>query len=255
MVGYTEGELQTRTFADITHPDDRDHTAQLTRAQRTASFERRYLRGDGTTIWALINTAVVDGPAGQPHYAVTHIQDITASRAESERLRTMALSDPLTGLANRLLFQDRLAHAVYRAERHDRTLAVIYCDLDGFKPVNDEFGHATGDEVLRGVAHRLREATRPSDTIARLGGDEFAVLCEDLADYDVAKLLTERIRTNVEGPYLVSTGTLNIGCSVGLATATGPRIDPAALVEHADRNMFTDKRKRHTQHTGTGRSR
>ena len=159
----------------------------------------------------------------------------------------MALSDPLTGLANRLLFQDRLAHAVHRAERHDRTLAVVYCDLDGFKPVNDEFGHSIGDEVLRSVARRLQEATRPSDTIARLGGDEFAVICEDLADHDTASLLTGRIRANVEGTYLVSTGTLQIGCSVGLATATGPGIDPAALVEHADRNMFIDKRQRHNQ--------
>jgi diguanylate cyclase (GGDEF)-like protein/PAS domain S-box-containing protein len=248
LLGYTEDELQTRTFHDITHPDDRDHPALLTAAQRTASFERRYLRCDGTTIWALVNTAVVDSAAGQPHYAVTHIQDITSSRAESDRLRTLALSDPLTGLANRLLFQDRLAHAVHRAERHDRTLAVIYCDLDRFKPVNDEFGHAIGDEVLRSVAHRLRKATRPSDTIARLGGDEFAVLCEDLADHDTADTLTERIRANVEGTYLVSTGTLQIGCSIGLATATGPGINPAALVEHADHNMFIDKRQRHNQH-------
>jgi diguanylate cyclase (GGDEF)-like protein/PAS domain S-box-containing protein len=254
LFGYTEDELQARTFHDVTHPDDRDHTGPLlTGAQKTASFEKRYLRRDGTTIWALVNTAAVDGTAGQPHYAVTHVQDITASRAESERLRTMALSDPLTGLANRLLFQDRLAHAVYRAQRHDRTLAVIYCDLDGFKPVNDEFGHGIGDEVLRAVAHRLREATRPSDTIARLGGDEFAILCEDLADFDIAKLIAERIRTNVEGTYLVSTGTLQIGCSVGLATAIGPQIDPGTLVEHADRNMYTDKRQRHAHRTaGTG---
>jgi diguanylate cyclase (GGDEF)-like protein/PAS domain S-box-containing protein len=246
LLGYTEEELQSRTFGDITHPDDSDHPWLVSGAQTTASFERRYLHRDGTTIWALVNTAVVDAAAGQPHYAVTHIQDITADRAETDRLRMMALSDPLTGLANRLLFQDRLTHAVHRAERHDRTLAVVYCDLDGFKVVNDEFGHAVGDEVLRAVAHRLREATRPSDTVARLGGDEFAVLCEDLTCLDVAKLVAERIRTNVEGTYLASIGTLQVGCSVGLATAVGPRIDPAALVELADRNMFINKRKRPT---------
>ena len=160
----------------------------------------------------------------------------------------LALSDPLTGLANRLLFQDRLSHAVHRAERHDRTLAVIYCDLDSFKPVNDQFGHAAGDEVLRDVARRLLDATRPSDTIARLGGDEFAVLCEDLADADTALIIAERIRTNVEDVYLFSAGTVEIGCSIGLAAAAGSGIDPAALVEQADRNMFADKRKRSARH-------
>jgi diguanylate cyclase (GGDEF)-like protein/PAS domain S-box-containing protein len=252
MLGYTEEELLQRTFTDITHPDDLAAESELLAPfmagkQRTIRFEKRYVRGDGSTVWAMVSSAVVEGPDGKPRYAVTQVEDITARRAEQERLQALALADPLTGLANRLLFEDRLAQAVHRASRHDRTIAVIYCDLDRFKPVNDQFGHAVGDELLKQVGHRLLVAMRPSDTVARLGGDEFAVVCEDLPNEDAAAVIADRVRSTVEGTYLISAGAVRIGCSVGVATAAGPHIESRELVARADLSMFSDKRARRNQ--------
>ena len=252
MLGYTEEELLQRTFADITHPDDLAAESEMLAPfmagkQRTIRFEKRYVRGDGSTVWAMVSSAIVEGPDGRPRYAVTQVEDITARRAEQERLQALALADPLTGLANRLLFEDRLAQAVHRAGRHDRTIAVIYCDLDRFKPVNDQFGHAVGDELLKQVGHRLMVAMRPSDTVARLGGDEFAVVCEDLPNADAATAIADRVRTTVEGTYLISAGAVRIGCSVGVATAAGPHIESRELVARADLSMFSDKRTRRNQ--------
>jgi diguanylate cyclase (GGDEF)-like protein/PAS domain S-box-containing protein len=252
MLGYTEEELQQRTFDDITHPDEIAAETEMLGPfmegkQRTIRFEKRYIRGDGSTVWAMVSSAVVDGPDGTPRYAVTQVEDITARRAEQERLTALALADPLTGLANRLLFDDRLEQAVHRAGRHDRTIAVVYCDLDLFKPVNDQFGHAVGDELLKQVGHRLMVAMRPSDTVARLGGDEFAVVCEDLPNAESAITIADRVRTTVEGTYLVSAGAVRIGCSVGVATAAGAHIESRELVARADLSMFSDKRARRSQ--------
>jgi diguanylate cyclase (GGDEF)-like protein/PAS domain S-box-containing protein len=252
MLGYTEEELRSRTLADITHPDDVAAERELLAPfhegrQRTLRLEKRFIRSDGSTVWAMVSSAVVDGADGRPRYAVTQVEDITARRAEQERLTALALCDPLTGLANRMLFEDRLTQAAHRAGRHDRTVAVVYCDLDHFKPVNDEFGHSVGDELLRQVGHRLLVAMRPSDTVARLGGDEFAVICEDLADADAALPISDRVRAAVEGTYLVSAGAVRIGCSVGVATAAGTGIESRDLVRRADLSMFTDKRSRRDQ--------
>jgi diguanylate cyclase (GGDEF)-like protein/PAS domain S-box-containing protein len=257
MLGYTEEELLRRTFEDITHPDDVEAELEMLAPfmegrQRTIRFEKRYVRGDGSTVWAMVSSAVVDGPDGAPRYAVTQVEDITARRAEQERLTALALADPLTGLANRLLFDDRLAQAVHRAGRHDRTIAVVYCDLDHFKPVNDQFGHAVGDELLRQVGHRLLVAMRPSDTVARLGGDEFAVICEDLSNAEAAITIADRVRSTVEGTYLVSAGAVRIGCSVGVATAAGAHIETRELVARADLSMFSDKRTRRSRQPMVG---
>jgi PAS domain S-box-containing protein len=191
MLGYTEEELLQRTFADITHPDDLAAESELLAPfmagkQRTIRFEKRYVRGDGLD-------GLGDGEqrrrrgSGRAAAVRRHqVEDITARRAEQERLQALALADPLTGLANRLLFEDRLAQAVHRAGRHDRTIAVIYCDLDRFKPVNDQFGHARRRRAAQAGRPPLMVAMRPSDTVARLGGDEFAVVCEDLPTADAA---------------------------------------------------------------------
>jgi diguanylate cyclase (GGDEF)-like protein/PAS domain S-box-containing protein len=248
-MGYTSEELADLTLTDLTHPDDRAQDAErlapfLAGERTSVRFEKRYVRGDGSTVWAVVSTALVEGPDARSRYAITQIEDITARRAEQERLTALALADPLTGLANRLRFDDHLQQAIYRAERHNGYIAVIYCDLDGFKPINDEFGHAVGDELLQQVGHRLIVAVRAADTVARLGGDEFAVVCEDLADAESAGLLAERIRDTVRGTYIVSAGPVDIGCSLGLAVASGAGIDGTELVSAADLAMFVDKRKR-----------
>jgi diguanylate cyclase (GGDEF)-like protein/PAS domain S-box-containing protein len=249
LLGYTEDELRERTIFDITHPGDQETSRQLLKPfldglQKTIRVEQRCVRSDGSPLWVLLTSAAVHGSDNRPMYAVTQVEDITDRRTENERLLALALSDPLTGLPNRVLFDDRLGRAVQRATRLGRGVAVVYCDLDNFKPVNDRFGHATGDELLRQVGHRLLVAMRATDTVARLGGDEFAVVVEDLIDLADAQYIAERIRGAVEGTYVLSAGPVDIGVSIGVAAATGSAVDGHTLLTRADQNMFADKRQR-----------
>ncbi|HEV2812750.1 MAG TPA: diguanylate cyclase [Solirubrobacteraceae bacterium] len=142
-----------------------------------------------------------------------------------------ALHDELTGLPNRALFFDRLRLSLSRLRRTQTCLAVLFLDLDGFKGVNDAFGHAAGDQFLVEVAHRLRGVLRGGDTAARLGGDEFVVLCEDVAGITEARGIAERVVSEVPG-----------GVSVGVALAVDGTEDAEALIRTADAAMYVVKR-------------
>ena len=161
-----------------------------------------------------------------------------------------ALYDGLTGLANRAQLLSRIEIAISRNHRHDESSAVIFLDLDGFKPVNDQYGHAVGDRVLVEVARRLeRIATRRSDLVARLGGDEFVILCEDTTAEGAEQIVTQ-IRSAVTKPIEISAGSpLIIGVSVGIAIADTAAAVATDLVRDADAAMYTDKRTRSTART------
>ena len=158
-----------------------------------------------------------------------------------------ALYDGLTGLANRAQLLSRIEIAISRNHRHDESSAVIFLDLDGFKPVNDQYGHATGDRVLIEVARRLeRIASRRSDLVARLGGDEFVILCEDTTANGAERIVAQ-IRSAVTKPIEISAGSaLTIGMSVGVAIAYTAAVTPPDLLRDADAAMYTDKATRHT---------
>jgi diguanylate cyclase (GGDEF)-like protein/PAS domain S-box-containing protein len=265
ILGYTVQELEQRTLADVTHPDDRASLQELTqRLHHTAvdgdtqpgdvadpdglTFQKRALHADGHLLWVELHTSAIDDAVGACHYAVTQVDDVTDRRAETERLSALALQDPLTGLANRSLLADRLDQALTRTARTYRPVAVLMCDLDGFKPVNDTYGHAAGDEILREVAGRLREVVRASDTVARTGGDEFVVLCEDLDQEVTAEVVGRRIRVRLRDPYVLADGTVvELSGSVGIATGAGPNLDADALLEEADRAMYAAKRDAHSE--------
>jgi diguanylate cyclase (GGDEF)-like protein len=160
-----------------------------------------------------------------------------------EQLRHQALHDPLTGLPNRTLFLDRVRHAVDTAGRSGIWPAVLYLDLDGFKPVNDTFGHEAGDVLLRTVADRLRGCLRPADTAARLGGDEFVVLLNGPVDrFGVARVI-ERIRAQLDVPILLGEGVVTtVGASIGVALGDMTTPDADTLVRNADIAMYAAKR-------------
>ncbi len=166
-----------------------------------------------------------------------------------EETRVRAFSDPLTGLPNGGLLEDRVEHAILRlGRRPDEMLALLYVDLDDFKQVNDQFGHAGGDELLAQVADRLRYTTRPGDTPARLHGDEFAILLEDLADPDEAALVADRILTAMAVPFRVRGTSVMMSASIGLAITGGPGEALAAtnfdrILQAADSAMYTVKRR------------
>ena len=167
----------------------------------------------------------------------------------NEELKQRAFLDPLTGLANRMLFEDRLKHALRRSERADERinerpaekLAVLFVDLDGFKPVNDSLGHAAGDQVLKEAALRLRVVARDSDTVARIGGDEFVLLMEDVASLADSVTLARRLVEAIARPFEVGGRPVGISASVGIVVypdhGTGDK-----LVAHADAAMYSAKR-------------
>jgi diguanylate cyclase (GGDEF)-like protein len=168
----------------------------------------------------------------------------TQLQSANEELRRRAFVDPLTGLPNRLLLEDRLAHAVALGERPSRAprrLAVLFIDLDGFKPVNDSFGHAAGDTVLREAARRLRATARESDSVARLGGDEFVLLVEDVGTPADAVALARRLIDLLRQPFQILDRQIQISASIGIVLHPDHG-GPEKLLAHADAAMYAAKR-------------
>lgn len=153
-----------------------------------------------------------------------------------------ALHDPLTGLGNRLLLQDRLEHALNQAQRSGRGLTLLYLDLDGFKQINDRHGHAVGDEVLRLAAQRLRNCLREADTVARIGGDEFVVLLESAQDGGDVEAVRQKLVACLGQPYPVAGLTLTVSVSIGVSRYPEHADDPTGLLQHADAEMYKAKR-------------
>jgi diguanylate cyclase (GGDEF)-like protein/PAS domain S-box-containing protein len=168
--------------------------------------------------------------------------DITSRREMEEQLRHDALHDALTGLPNRLLFLERLAHAILRARRRDRYLfAVLFLDLDRFKVINDSLGHHVGDELLVVVAKRLQACLRPEDSVARLGGDEFAILLEDVNDVSDATRIAERIHSELGWPVNLSGFDVFTSASIGIALSSTTYDRPEFLLRNADMAMYRAK--------------
>jgi diguanylate cyclase (GGDEF)-like protein len=169
-----------------------------------------------------------------------------AALVSSARLARARLHDTLTGLPNRALFMERAETAVldWRRRRQggaDGCLAALFLDLDGFKPVNDTYGHATGDELLKQVALRLVDATRPDDYVGRFGGDEFVVLCHGLRTPDDAYAVADRITTYLADPFVIGDHTVTIGVSIGIAALDDLDQEAAALLHHADLALYRAK--------------
>jgi diguanylate cyclase (GGDEF)-like protein len=169
-------------------------------------------------------------------------------RDSSNRSRETALHDALTGLPNRILFLERLDHAVLRSRRSGRTAAVLFADIDRFKVVNDMFGHHVGDELLVAVAERLCAVLRPGDTLARMSGDEFVVLCEDLGERGQADVIASRICAAVALPFSLSSGSVDVTASVGIAFAGSGDGVAEHLLKDADTAMYQAKRSGGARH-------
>jgi diguanylate cyclase (GGDEF)-like protein len=181
--------------------------------------------------------------SGDPDIAglVANVSDVTAEAELTDQLTHQALHDPLTGLANRTLFSDRLANAAARHGRNHRPFAVLCLDLDQFKAINDTMGHAAGDAVLRRVGARLSRAMRRGDTAARLGGDEFAVVLEESGGAESARRTGERIAAAISRPITLSDRRISVHTSIGVAESPGDQIDPDELLRRADTAMYEAK--------------
>ncbi len=185
---------------------------------------------------------VADRNGDMAHY-IGFLSDITDQREEEEKIRRLAHHDPLTGLPNRILFQDRLEQAILGARRSGLHVGLCYLDLDAFKSINDRFGHHAGDDLLKEVAKRFDGILRESDTVCRLGGDEFIVLLQDLASKEDFLGLAEKIRLSVGTPCnLEGIGWLSVTVSLGLALFPVDGDDPSALILRSDWAMYQAKK-------------
>jgi diguanylate cyclase (GGDEF)-like protein len=208
--------------------------------------ETRLVCATGTTVPVQVSVSLVPPAAGDAPHLVVFIEDITERKALEAQLVHRSLHDPLTGLPNRILFTDRLRHALERGQREHTPTCVLVIDLDGFKAINDALGHAAGDAVLVAFAERLRAVLRASDTAARLGGDEFSIVCEN-TDRTDAEVLAERLRRGVREPLVLEGTTVPLGMSIGIGwTPGGTHPDEVLeqLVREADDAMYADKRPR-----------
>jgi diguanylate cyclase (GGDEF)-like protein len=191
-----------------------------------------------------VRTVLRRDDEGRVEWIAVIARDISDLKRAEDKLRDLATHDYLTGLPNRPLFNDRLENAVARHKRTRRGVAVMFCDLDGFKQINDERGHAAGDAVLVAVANRLKRITRESDTAARVGGDEFVVVCEEVTDSEELAALAERIIESVSQPIALPDGSeVRVGISVGIgvARARQENVDPDRLLTLADTAMYRAK--------------
>lgn len=159
----------------------------------------------------------------------------------TEELRHMAQHDSLTGLPNRALFSDRLNRELERAKRDKECFAMLFIDLDNFKPINDVHGHDVGDKVLQQVGRNLQDCLRSADTVGRIGGDEFVVLLTRLSDHDHLRALAEKIRQSVCQPMVIDNCTLSVSCSAGVAVYPKDGVDEFSLTKSADKAMYQAK--------------
>jgi diguanylate cyclase (GGDEF)-like protein len=174
--------------------------------------------------------------------ATVHSWEVTAHIRQQQVLEHLALHDPLTGLANRVLFKERVRDELRRRVRTDRDVAVVYADLDGFKEINDTWGHAAGDVVLTTLADRLRECVRPGDVVARLGGDEFAICCPDLSGIEDAMAVAHRLVDDSTAPVAIGSTLVRVSVAVGIALAEPDEpADGAKLIARADLAMYAAK--------------
>lgn len=198
-------------------------------------------RKDGGAYAEWLTVSALRGLTGSAEGYLTLFTDITDRKIREEHLQHQALHDPLTALPNRLLLEDRFILAIAQAKRTKHHVALFFLDLDGFKEVNDCFGHALGDQVLILLAQRLQEALRSSDTVSRIGGDEFVCLLNDLETTTDAMTLAEKILIAAAAPYMIDGQTLELSVSIGIGVFPEDGGDFDTLLQFADAAMYRAK--------------
>jgi diguanylate cyclase (GGDEF)-like protein/PAS domain S-box-containing protein len=247
ILGYTEQELLTCSCLELTHPDDfepnRAALLGLVSGQQTShQTEKRYLHADGHSVWVAVTASVIRGEDDADTYAILSVEDISERRRTEDELKHRAHHDALTGVANRHGLRPRLVAAIRTAAKQGSEGAVLFCDLDNFKAVNDAHGHAFGDQVLAKIGERMLEVIRDSDSVIRVGGDEFIVVADEV-DPKHAGTLTERLRSAVQSPITIGERTVQVSVSVGIASVPVRSGDPDSIMREADRAMYADKLK------------
>ena len=241
-------------YRSLIHPEDRElvRAAMQRLLQRNApasSIEFRMLSKDGGVRWFENCYTPVRDEAERLLEIEGILIDISERKAAEAKIAQLARTDVLTGLANRMTFNEQLRQAFAAAQRGAPAFAVLYLDLDRFKEVNDTLGHHAGDRLLQEVSHRLRDVTREIDMVARLGGDEFAIVQTGIADSSAAGTLAEKLIEIVSAPYVIDGNDMCIGVSIGIALYDADVSAPDALLMQADQALYRAK------HAGRGQYR
>jgi diguanylate cyclase (GGDEF)-like protein/PAS domain S-box-containing protein len=248
LLGWPDAQLPAAQLLPLLHPEDVEmlrHDLQRClqgRAQALAC-EFRVRHAALGWAWVLARGTVVERGADQrPHRLTGTLSDIHARRQSEDRVRHMAQHDPLTELANRAYFSQRVQQALANARRYKESVGLILIDLDRFKPVNDQYGHAVGDELLVTIARRLKNSVRETDTVGRIGGDEFVVLLTGPVTRDSAQVVIDKIFNQIALPIEIQGLRLEITCSLGLALYPQDGGDEMSLTKAADAAMYRNKR-------------
>jgi diguanylate cyclase (GGDEF)-like protein/PAS domain S-box-containing protein len=250
IIGYSLEEISPvsiDTWVKFVHPDDLKTSGDLLEKHFKGELdyyecESRMLHKNGSWVWVLdrgkVSTRSEDG---KPLLVAGTHQDITARKNAEERILHLATHDALTDLPRPVVAKDRALMALSLARRNEKSFAVMFVDLDGFKKVNDNYGHDAGDTVLKEVAKRLCSGVRQTDTVARIGGDEFLVILTELQEAGDAGRVAKKLIRIVSQPVAVGSAHLSIGCSIGIATypTNGGNIDQ--LIKLADDAMYSVK--------------
>jgi diguanylate cyclase (GGDEF)-like protein/PAS domain S-box-containing protein len=203
--------------------------------------EVQMLRQNGEGFWCSLSAKAIDAENPQAG-SIWLFEDVTAQRESELALRRLASFDSLTGLPNRTVFNDRLDHAIAKAQRNSGTLAVCFLDLDNFKNINDSLGHKAGDQLLVEVAKRLKACVREGDTVARLGGDEFTVILEEVRSTRYVGKVADKLLTEISRTYMLDSTEVNISPSIGISLYPADGRDIEHLVKNADAAMYYAKK-------------
>jgi diguanylate cyclase (GGDEF)-like protein/PAS domain S-box-containing protein len=253
MVGFAPDELIGHDSTPFTYPEDIGITEETLHRAITGELEqeryvKRYLRKDGRVIDVEVSRSPARDATGQIRYFVFSERDVTEERALTAQLSHRALHDPLTGLANRALFEDRLVQAHSRVVRQGGIGAVLLIDLDDFKGVNDTHGHFAGDQLLIAMAHRLAQETRSADTLCRFGGDEFLYLAEGLVSRDEAEGLAERLLEAITQPCTIAGIVISQRASIGMVVWDSDDTDSSEIIQNVDAALYEAKSRGRGHH-------
>jgi diguanylate cyclase (GGDEF)-like protein/PAS domain S-box-containing protein len=247
MLGYSEEELLSGSFRNITHSDDLGEALvrlhQLLEGEvATFQMEKRYLHKNGQPVWVLLSASLIRDEADHPRHLIFQIQNVSDRKQAEDQIRHAAFHDGLTGLPNRTLLADRLSLAIERAKRApDYKYSVLFIDLDRFKIVNDSLGHDMGDKLLVDLSQRLVVCLRQVDTVARLGGDEFAVLLDGVTSPADATEVAARIQDSLMQPFDLDGQPFVTTASIGIAHSSGLYERPEDILRDADTAMYRAK--------------
>ena len=245
MVGRDEQWMLSHGFPDVLHPEavstDRVVRDLLLAGDSEYNIhEGRLVTATGDSVWVEHSVALIRDEHDTPLFYVSQFQDITAARAAQAELLHRAHHDPLTGLINRGQLQDRVTEILNHQQRRGGVAGLLFCDIDNFKTINDTYGHAVGDDVLKTTARRASAVVRSDDVIARIGGDEFVVVLPAVDDLDAAVAVAQKIRAAVSAPLPIGDDQVTVTISVGI-TLAGPNVDADWLLSRADAALYQAK--------------